>query len=263
MSDNYGYISLHRKIMQNFLFKEKRPFSKFEAWLFLLMSANHNDSKFLLGNELIEVKKGSFVTSEVKLMDQFLWSKSKLRAFLNLLQSEKMIEKNTDKKKTTLTIVKYSDYQQIETTKRPQKDYKKTTKRPQKDTNNNDNNYNNDNNLNNNTIIISDNSNNTVDYEFYFNLFWNAYDKKEGRSKSFDKFKKIKPELYDLIIDKATEYKKSTPDIQFRKNPLTWLNGQHWEDEIVINKTKNNETGSKSDQYMDALFNLANRYKNS
>lgn len=263
MSDNYGYISLHRKIMQNFLFKEKRPFSKFEAWLFLLMSANHNDSKFLLGNELIEVKKGSFVTSEVKLMDQFLWSKSKLRAFLNLLQSEKMIEKNTDKKKTTLTIVKYSDYQQIETTKRPQKDYKKTTKRPQKDTNNNDNNYNNDNNLNNNTIIISDNSNNTVDYEFYFNLFWDAYDKKYGKSKSFDKFKKIKPELYDLIIDKATEYKKLTPDIQFRKNPLTWLNGQHWEDEIVINKTKNNETGSKSDQYMDALFNLANRYKNS
>ena len=104
---------------------------------------------------------------------------------------------------------------------------------------------------------------NTIDYEFYFNLFWNAYDKKEGRSKSFDKFKKIKPELYDLIIDKATEYKKSTPDIQFRKNPLTWLNGQHWEDEIVINKTKNNETGSKSNEYMEALFNLANRYKNS
>jgi hypothetical protein len=102
-----------------------------------------------------------------------------------------------------------------------------------------------------------------IDYEFYFKLFWEAYDKKEGKSKSFEKFKKINPELYDLIIDKAAEYKNATPDVQFRKHPLTWLNGKHWEDELVINKTKNNETGSKSRERMEALFDLVNRYKNS
>lgn len=260
MSDNYGYISLHRKIMQNFLFKEKRSFSKFEAWLFLLMSANHNDSKFLLGNELIEVKKGSFVTSEVKLMDQFLWSKSKLRAFLNLLQSEKMIEKNTDKKKTTLTIVKYSDYQQIETTKKPQKDYEKTTKKPQKDTNNNDNNYNNDNNLNN-TIL----SNSIIDknHEKKIDL--------EKRTLEFKEIVKSYSDKYDIELLKSFFYYWSEPtqDNKFKMKyeiQKTWsIEGRlrTWKNNNYGNKIKNNEAGSKSRERMDAIFNLVNRYKDS
>jgi hypothetical protein len=147
--ENQGYISLHRKVMQNFLFKEKRTFSKFEAWIYLLMNANHSDTKILLGNQLIEVKKGSFITSEIKLMDEFSWSKSKLRTFLSLLESQSMIEKVSDSKKTTLSIVKYSDYQDSQTAKRPRKDREPTAKRPRADTDNNENNYNNDNNENN------------------------------------------------------------------------------------------------------------------
>jgi hypothetical protein len=147
--ENQGYISLHRKVMQNFLFKEKRTFSKFEAWIYLLMNANHSDTKILLGNQLIEVKKGSFITSEIKLMAEFSWSKSKLRTFLSLLESQSMIEKVSDSKKTTLSIVKYSDYQDSQTAKRPRKDREPTAKRPRADTDNNENNYNNDNNENN------------------------------------------------------------------------------------------------------------------
>ncbi len=147
--ENQGYISLHRKVMQNFLFKEKRAFSKFEAWLYLLMNANHTDTKVLLGNQLIDVKKGSFITSEIKLMAEFSWSKSKLRTFLSLLESQSMIEKVTDSKKTTLTIVKYSDYQEHQTAKKPQKNRKPTAKELRSDTDNNENNDNKDNNENN------------------------------------------------------------------------------------------------------------------
>jgi hypothetical protein len=143
--------------MQNFLFKEKRIFSRFEAWVYLLMSANHSDTKILLGNQLIDVKKGSFITSEIKLMAEFQWSKSKLRAFLILLESQSMIEKITDSKKTTLSIVKYIDYQELQTTKKPQKDRQRTAKEPRADTNNNDNNYNNENKEF--TTILTDSSN--------------------------------------------------------------------------------------------------------
>lgn len=154
-ADNHGYISLHRKIMQNFLFKEKRQFSRFEAWIYLLMSANHSDTEVLLGNQLIKVKKGSFITSEIKLMAEFQWSKSKLRAFLILLESQSMIEKITDTKKTTLTIVKYSDYQELQTAKKPRKNREKTAKELRADTDNNENNYNNDNNENNASTSIN------------------------------------------------------------------------------------------------------------
>ena len=114
--------------------------------------ANFQDNKFLLGNELIEVEKGSFITSELKLMERWGWSKAKVRSFLTLLQNDFMIEKKSDKKKTTLKVLNYADYQDSpnhkKTTEKPQKDHEQTTKRLRKDTNNNVNKENNENNEN-------------------------------------------------------------------------------------------------------------------
>ncbi len=142
-----GWIALQRKIQDHWLWKEK-PFSKAQAWIDMLLLANHDDNKFLLGNELVEVKCGSFITSEVKLMERWGWGKAKTRAFLDLLQSDEMIVKKSDRKKTTITIVNYKEYSILETTDRPRADRKKTTGRPRADTNNNDNNFNNKNNDN-------------------------------------------------------------------------------------------------------------------
>lgn len=140
-----GWISIHRKIKDNWIWEEK-PFSKGQAWIDLLLMANHADRKILLGNELIEVKRGSFITSEKKLMESWGWGKEKVRRFLKLLEADGMIEKKTDRKKTTINIVNYSVFQVLQTTNRPQTDYQQTDSRPPADTNNNDNNYNNDNN---------------------------------------------------------------------------------------------------------------------
>ena len=166
-----GWIKLHRKIREN-PFWEEQPFDKARAWIDLILSANHDPNKFLLGNEMVSVDRGSFITSEKKLMAKWGWSKSKVRAFLSLLEKQSMIVKKTDSKKTILEIQNYSiyqdnqrsDYVQItsdlrsdyvqkkttleahdsyitgdyETAKEPQKNRKKTAKEPQKDTNNND-----------------------------------------------------------------------------------------------------------------------------
>lgn len=143
---NQGWIALHRQIQEHWLWNEK-PFSRGQAWIDLLMMANHSDNKFLLGNELVEVKTGSFITSELKLAERWGWSTTKVRAFLQLLQNDKMIVKEADRKKSTITIVKYSDYSVLESTEKVQKKYKKSTEKVQKNTNNNDNNDNNDNNV--------------------------------------------------------------------------------------------------------------------
>ena len=44
-----GWISLHRKILENPLFNRGRIYSNFEAWIWLLLKANHKDNKFMLG----------------------------------------------------------------------------------------------------------------------------------------------------------------------------------------------------------------------
>jgi hypothetical protein len=141
-----GWIKLHRKILEHYLFKEKRVFSKFEAWNYILLTVNHKPSKFLLGNELIELKEGQMITSQSKLMEKFGWSKSKLNNFFDLLEKDSMIVVDADSKKTTLTVIKYRDYQVLETAKRPLRDHQETAEGLRKDTNNNEENKKNDNN---------------------------------------------------------------------------------------------------------------------
>jgi uncharacterized phage protein (TIGR02220 family) len=148
-----GWICLYRKIRECWVWEDK-PYSKGQAWIDLMLSANHDDRKIPLGNELIFVERGSFVTSEVKLMERWGWGKQKVRAFLKMLEQDGMICKKTDRKKTTITIVNYRDYQdytyQNKTDNRPSSDHGQTTVRLPSDTNNN---YNNDNNSNNDNKI--------------------------------------------------------------------------------------------------------------
>ena len=132
-----GYIKLHREISDHWLWDEK-PFSKGQAWIDILLMANHDTKKFTLGNELIEVERGSCITSELKLMDRWGWSKTKVRDFLELLQKDKMLVKKSDKKKTALTVCNYCVWQDSETTEKPQKNHRKTTERPHKNTNKNE-----------------------------------------------------------------------------------------------------------------------------
>lgn len=135
MSDNKGWICLHRSLLDHDLWK-RRPFSKGQAWVDILLQVNHEDRKILLGNEHIMVEKGSFITSEVKLMERWGWSKSKVRAYLKTLQNDHMIVKKTDRKKTTIFVENWGKFQSQQTTEEPEKDHKKTAKEPQKDTNN-------------------------------------------------------------------------------------------------------------------------------
>lgn len=139
-----GWVPIYRRLQDHWLWQDK-PFSKQAAWIDMLLLANHDDNKIVLGNEVVKVKCGSFITSEVKLMERWGWGKAKTRAFLDLLQSDEMIVKKADRKKTTITIVNYRDYAVLETTNRPQADCEQTNSRPIADTNNNDNNDNNEN----------------------------------------------------------------------------------------------------------------------
>lgn len=146
---NRGFITLHRKIQDHWLWSCEKEFSKPQAFIDLLLLANHEPRTISLGNEIITVERGQHVTSEVKLMARWGWGKTKLRNFLKLLENDGMIIKNSNKKQTTITVCNYDDYQLEKTTDKPQANHKQTISKPQAYTNNNYNNYNNDNNDNN------------------------------------------------------------------------------------------------------------------
>ena len=143
---NKGWISLYRTILDGWLWEDK-PFARGQAWIDLLLQANHKDSKKLSKGELVEIKRGSLLTSDQILADRWGWSRKKVRAFLSMLEKEQMITLNRTKKGTSLSIKKYSFYQNGGTTEDTTEDTTEEQPRiQQRNTNNNDNNDNNDNN---------------------------------------------------------------------------------------------------------------------
>lgn len=146
-----GWQKVYRNIQEHWLWEDK-PFSRGQAWIDLILSVNHEDNKTLIDGELIEVKRGSRVTSLRKLADQWGWSTTKVKKFLELLQKEQMIKFESDNKKTLVSIENYSVYQskdntentvkkQLDNTEVTQKKFKSNSEIIQKKTNKNDKEY--------------------------------------------------------------------------------------------------------------------------
>ena len=136
-----GWISVHRQIQEHWLWADK-PFSKGQAWIDMLMLANHEDKKTLIDNNIVVIESGSFVTSEHKLSERWGWSRWKVHEFLNLLQSDNMISAKTDHRKTTINVINYEKYRYVPVSHQPVTDQSPTTDRPLTNTNNNENNEN-------------------------------------------------------------------------------------------------------------------------
>ena len=105
-----GWIKIHRQIQDCFIWKEK-PYDKARAWIDLLLSANHRDKKLLIDNDVVVIARGSYMTSTVKLADRWGWSRNKVLRFLNVLESEQMLNTKRTQNGTLITIVKYDDFQ--------------------------------------------------------------------------------------------------------------------------------------------------------
>lgn len=74
---------------------------------------------------------------------------------------------------------------------------------------------------------------NKKEEEMSFEIFWNIYQKKSDKVKCLKIWSTINHQEHSFIYEQARKYVATTPDVKFRKNPLTWLNGQCWNDEII------------------------------
>lgn len=110
-----GWIKLHRKLLDSWVWKEK-PFDKGRAWVDLLLLAAHKDMRLKIDNKITKIAKGSFVTSTVKLSERWGWSRNKVLRFLDVLECEQMLKTKRTRNGTVVTIVNYGFYQVDETT---------------------------------------------------------------------------------------------------------------------------------------------------
>lgn len=146
-----GWQKVYRDITKHWLWEDK-PFSRGQAFIDLLLMVNHQDKKILFNGDLVEVKRGSKITSLRKLSEEWGWSTKKTKKFLELLEKDNMITVKSDNKKTLITIENYSLYQDSGNTKETeekqegnteeiQEKHRGNSKENQKKTNKNDKEY--------------------------------------------------------------------------------------------------------------------------
>jgi hypothetical protein len=109
-----GWIKLHRRIMDNPLWNGD-PFSRGQAWVDMILLANHKPGYFYVRGNKVPVKRGQIGWSIAKLSQRWKWSKGKTKRFLNDLENEQQIEQQKNNVTSIITIVKYDDYQDSDT----------------------------------------------------------------------------------------------------------------------------------------------------
>lgn len=133
-----GWVKLSRQLTEHWLWK-RFPFSYGQAWVDLILIANHEDVKIPYKGKMIICKKGTVNRSISSLAERWKWSRDKTRRFLDLLEADGMCVVNATTNRTTITLVNYESFQVSPSTNSTTNDTTdKATSRQRVDTNKND-----------------------------------------------------------------------------------------------------------------------------
>jgi len=225
-----GWVSLHRKILSSPYWQD--PFY-LKLWTYCLLKASHKPHSQLVGNQIVHLTEGQFITGRNVLHEDFtrgmkpsyaLSSVTIWRMILNM-EMDGMLNIKKTNKYSVVTVVNWHEYQQTE----QQMNNKRSTDEQQLNTNNNGNKGNNDNKKKKENIYTPE-----------FIEFWNVYPRGIGKSESFKVWQKIikKGEKPDYIIQCATNYAKDCEikgtEERFIKHPKTFLNEDRYKDYAMI-----------------------------
>jgi hypothetical protein len=105
-----GWIKIYREITKHWIFQDAE---KFKWWIDMIFLASYEDNRTVIGNKIVEVKRGQFLGSLSFFIKRWGVSKERVINFLRLLQSDGMINKESDKNVTLITICNYESYQDV------------------------------------------------------------------------------------------------------------------------------------------------------
>ena len=222
-----GWIKLWRKVLLNPLLQDK-PFNNLSAWIDLLLQASFSEeaTTIYIRSTPVYLRKGQVATSLSKLSERWgslKWTKKRVARFLKQLDLEGMISYKTSNLATTITITKWSEHQDPYFRKGTQKGTQREHGISETHTGQG----------------IPDAKNGEEGKEKKFDLFWESYPKKQGKSVARKVWMSLEltDDLYKEIINSLTSQKKWSKWVrnegQFIPMPATWLRQERWEDESL------------------------------
>lgn len=105
-----GWIKIHRQVLHHPMYYAE-PFTRMQAWFDLLLLANIEDQDMFIRGNRIAVKRGMVVNSKDWLASRWRWSRGKVTRYLDMLETEGMIEQQKSNVITCISITKFDYYQ--------------------------------------------------------------------------------------------------------------------------------------------------------
>ena len=103
-----GWIKLHRGIFDHWIASDPDYLS---VWLRMLTEANFEDKKHLFNGSLLEIKRGQIIFGLEAWSAKTGVTIAKLRKLLEMLENDKMINRQKTNKYSLISIVNYALYQ--------------------------------------------------------------------------------------------------------------------------------------------------------
>lgn len=225
ISNLSDYIYLHRKITKSAVWENE---SLLKIWIWCLVRASYKDRQVVIGNQIVELKPGEFVTGrnaaseELKMKGTSLWKR------LKALEKLGNISIKSNNKFSVITVANWAFYQYGEdesdsrrTAEGQQKDNKGTAEGQQSDTNNKDNKGNKD---------KKEKKVNNAHFSEETAAIWKAYPNKKGTAQAMKKIPLLIQEYgYDKVLLAVERYKEEIAilktDKKFIKYGSTFFNG--------------------------------------
>jgi hypothetical protein len=207
-----GWFKIHRILLSKSIWKDSTPEQK-SVLITLLGMADHKPNEWEWKGKSFKTVPGQMVTSHRSIAEKTGKgiSKQNVRTALKRFKKYDFLTYQSTHSGLLITIINWVSYQSLEN--EPNTPTQQTANTP----------------LTPNKNVRTKEVNNVE-----FEKFWNLYDKKVGsKVKCCKKFYSLKKSDHVRIFETLPKYKNSTPDKQFRKNPMTYLNNQSWNDEII------------------------------
>lgn len=214
-----GWVKIHRQLMDKGYYADSHYI---HLWVHLILKASYEEGEYMHKGKIHKLKKGQISTGRKKLSSETGINESKIERILKVFEREGQIEQLANKRFRVITILLYEHYQKNEQLVNNWR----TTGEQLVNT------------------IKEDKEDKEIKKYIYnpeiFERFWDAYDKKNGKTKTIEywKKKKIDDQLAETIIERAKEYREATGDKNFMKDPERWIRDERWNDSIQQKTSK-------------------------
>jgi hypothetical protein len=112
MNTSYGWIKLHRCLLDNAVCQKS---AYFHLWVTLLLMAAHKEHEFIFNNEIHKVTPGQLITGRKKLSKKTRIHESTVQRVLKCFENEQMIEQQNLGKYRLITIKNWNIFQATQT----------------------------------------------------------------------------------------------------------------------------------------------------